>query len=256
MKLVRIPPMNRPHIIVNVAMTADGKIDSTARKSATISSPTDKARVDILRASVDAILVGGRTLLNEDPKLTVKSGKLRAERLQKGWSENPAKVGVITEIPAMAANGIMQINGAGGRTTSTPLRQFLTAGSAQVYLFTTDCVDPDLVNRFENAGAIVKAERKERVDLAAVFRSLQHDGIRSVLVEGGGTLIAELFRLNLVDELSIYIAPKIFGGTNSPTPADGMGFMENQAPSLKLKSVEILDDEGGILVHYTTENKE
>jgi 2,5-diamino-6-(ribosylamino)-4(3H)-pyrimidinone 5'-phosphate reductase len=256
MKLVRIPPMNRPHIIVNVAMTADGKIDSSARKGANISSPADKARVDILRASVDAVLVGGRTLLSEDPKLTVKSDKLRAERLQKGWPENPAKVGVITEIPAMAANGILQITGSGRRTSSTPLRQFLTAGNAQVYLFTTDCIDPDMVTRFENAGATVRAEGKDRVDLAAVFRSLYDDGIRSVLVEGGGTLIAELFRLNLVDELSIYIAPKIFGGSNSPTPADGMGFMENQAPRLKLKSMNILDDEGGILVHYIMENKE
>ena len=76
--------MNRPRILVNVAMTADGKIDSATRKGAAISSLVDKARVDELRASVDAVLVGGRTLLNEDPKLTVKSAGLRAERLRKG----------------------------------------------------------------------------------------------------------------------------------------------------------------------------
>ena len=72
--------MERPHILVNVAMTADGKIDSIARKGATISSNRDKTRVDGLRASVDAVLVGGRTLLDEDPKLTIKSAALRAER--------------------------------------------------------------------------------------------------------------------------------------------------------------------------------
>jgi 2,5-diamino-6-(ribosylamino)-4(3H)-pyrimidinone 5'-phosphate reductase len=248
--------MNRPYIIVNVAMTADGKIDSSARKGATISSQRDKARVDSLRASVDAVLVGGRTLLNEDPKLTVKSAELRAERLKQGRPENPAKVGIITEIPALATQGVLQINGAGGNENGFPLIRFLTAGKSQVYLFTTDCVSPELVTGFESLGATVRAEGKDKVDLAAVFRSLHQDGIRSVLVEGGGTLIAELFRLNLVDELTVYIAPKIFGGTNSPTLADGGGFAEDKAPRLKLKSVETLDDEGGILVHYITEDKE
>jgi 2,5-diamino-6-(ribosylamino)-4(3H)-pyrimidinone 5'-phosphate reductase len=254
--VVRITPMNRPHIIVNVAMSADGKIDSTARKGATISSAVDKARVDRLRASVDAILVGGRTLLNEDPKLTVKSAELRAERLRKGWPENPAKVGVISEIPALTMSSNQAANGGSVRTMETPLRQFLTSGPAQVYLFTTQCIDADMVARFENAGATVRTEGNERVDMVSVFRTLHQAGIRSVLVEGGGTLIAELFRLNLVDELTVYIAPKILGGTTAPTLADGEGFLENQAPGLDLKSVEILDDEGGILVHYFSKNKE
>jgi 2,5-diamino-6-(ribosylamino)-4(3H)-pyrimidinone 5'-phosphate reductase len=248
--------MTRPHIIVNVAMTADGKIDSAARKGAAISSPADKARVDRLRASVDAVLVGGRTLLNEDPKLTVKSPELRAERLRKGWTENPAKVGIITEIPNLAMSGSKQIASAGRDTLKTPLRQFLTSGPAQVYLFTTECVDPELMTAFEGAGATVRAEGKERVDLVSVFQSLYEEGIRTVLVEGGGTLIAELFRLNLVDELTIYIAPKIFGGTSSPTLADGTGFLESQAPELILRSVEKNDDEGGILVHYVSKHKE
>jgi 2,5-diamino-6-(ribosylamino)-4(3H)-pyrimidinone 5'-phosphate reductase len=89
---------SRPRILVNVAMSADGKIDSVARKGTAISSIADKRLVDELRASVDAILVGGRTLLNEDPQLTVKSAELRAERLRKGWPENPARVGVVTDM--------------------------------------------------------------------------------------------------------------------------------------------------------------
>jgi 2,5-diamino-6-(ribosylamino)-4(3H)-pyrimidinone 5'-phosphate reductase len=248
--------MNRPHIIVNVAMSVDGKIDSSARKGATISSRADKARVDRLRASVDAVLVGGRTLLNEDPKLTVKSAELRADRLRKGWPENPAKVGVISEIPAMAMSNVQTINGGSLNNLVPPLRQFLYSGPAKVYLFTTECVDPGVVTRLEGAGATIHAEGKERVDLVKVFRSLHQAGIRTVLVEGGGTLIAELFRLNLADELTIYIAPKILGGATAPTLADGSGFLENQAPGLKLKSVEILDDEGGILVHYLSKVKE
>jgi len=75
--------MKRTRIFVNTAMTADGKIDSAARVGATISSIADKRGGDELLASLDAVLSGGQTLLNEDPKLTVKSAKLSPERLRK-----------------------------------------------------------------------------------------------------------------------------------------------------------------------------
>src|SRR5512136_1444679 len=88
--------MNRPHVLVNVAMSTDGKLDGVARKGMAISSSADKARVDRLRASMDAVLVGGRTLLDEDPKLTVKSPGLRAQRTARGLEENPAKVGIVS----------------------------------------------------------------------------------------------------------------------------------------------------------------
>ena len=86
----------RPHVLVNVAMTADGKIDTATRNGATISSTADKLRVDRLRAASDAVMVGGRTLIKENPKLTVKSGKLRQERVSRGLEENPAKVGIVS----------------------------------------------------------------------------------------------------------------------------------------------------------------
>ncbi|MCX6037415.1 MAG: dihydrofolate reductase family protein [Chloroflexi bacterium] len=242
--------MNRPRILVNIAMTVDGKIDSAARKGAAISSRADKRRVGELRASVDAILIGGRTLLNEDPRLTVKSAELRAERLRKGWPENPAKVGVVTDV------GADLVVAPEGQGQALPLRRFLTSGPAQVYLFTTRCTAPEVLAAFETAGATVHVMGQERVDLVAVFRTLHEAGIRSVLVEGGGTLIAELFGLGLVDELTIYIAPKIFGGNSAPTLADGHGFLPNQAPGLKLESVEKFDHEGGILVHYFVEHEE
>src|SRR3990172_8546286 len=89
--------MNRPFVFINVAMTADGKIDTIARKGAAISSQRDKERVDQLRAEADAVMVGGKTLLEEDPKLTVKSEALRMERVARGLPPNPVKVGVVTK---------------------------------------------------------------------------------------------------------------------------------------------------------------
>ena len=71
---------SRPRILVNVAMSVDGKLDTVHRKGATISSAADKMRVDNLRADVDAVMVGGRTLLQENPGLTVKSQGMRSGR--------------------------------------------------------------------------------------------------------------------------------------------------------------------------------
>src|SRR5260221_4145459 len=88
--------MNRPFVFINVAMTADGKIDTFARTGAAISSQRDKERVDQLRAASDAVMVGGRTLLDEDPKLTVKSEELRAEPDPLGLASNPIRMRVST----------------------------------------------------------------------------------------------------------------------------------------------------------------
>src|SRR5256885_2076670 len=89
--------MGRPYVLINVAATVDGKIDTVERRGAKISSEADWQRVDALRASVDAVMVGGRTLLDEDPRLTVRSPELRADRIARGAPENPAKVGVLSQ---------------------------------------------------------------------------------------------------------------------------------------------------------------
>jgi 2,5-diamino-6-(ribosylamino)-4(3H)-pyrimidinone 5'-phosphate reductase len=245
--------MNRPYIQINVAMTADGKIDLVTRNGASISSKADICRVDELRASVDAVMVGGHTLLSEDPDLTVKSMKFRQDRVFKGLPENPAKIGIISEIPVLGTFRNDLTNMGGHRQV---LQQFLNSGPAKIFLFTSRCNTPEVLAAFENTGAKVQALGQERVDLEAAFQSLYQAGINSVLVEGGGTLIAELFRLKLVDELTIYIAPMIFGGHSAPTLADGNGFPMEQAPRLILESVEIIDELGGILVHYFVAHEE
>ncbi len=83
--------MDRPFVHINVAATADGKIDTFERHGAAISSARDKERVDRLRAEADAVMVGGHTLHDEDPKLTIKSESLRAERLAADFRRIPPK---------------------------------------------------------------------------------------------------------------------------------------------------------------------
>lgn len=212
-------------------MTADGKIDTAARKGAGISSDEDWARVDQLRAAVDAVMVGGQTLTAEDPRLTVKSEKLHQQRVEKGLSANPAKVGIISDAQ-------IPLDG-----------KFITEGGARVFVFTTEQTNPHQVAALRSAGAEVHILGEDRVDLSAAMKQLRSMGVKQVLLEGGGTLNAAMFAEGLIDEVKIFLAPKIFGGSTAPTLADGPGLSFDQAVHLSLQNLETTPN-GGILLTY------
>jgi 2,5-diamino-6-(ribosylamino)-4(3H)-pyrimidinone 5'-phosphate reductase len=223
--------MNRPFVFINVAMTADGKIDTFERKGAAISSPSDKARVDQLRAGADAIMVGGRTLLDEDPKLTVKSEELRAERVAGGRPPNPIKVGIVTE------------------ANIKPESQFLNAGPADIVIFTTQRTSKRHLALLTSRHVDVYVDKAAKVDLPGALAILKEIGVERLMVEGGSRLNFELLRLGLVDEITAYIAPMIFGGESAPSLASGAGLSRDEAIPLKLVDTEIGED-GGVLRKY------
>ena len=183
--------MNRPFVFINIAMTTDGKIDTFERKGSAISSQGDKERVDQLRASADAIMVGGRTLLDEDPKLTVKSEVLRAERAARGLSPNPMKVGIITEANLRADSN------------------FLNAGPADIVIFTTHRTSKEHLALLKSRRVDVYLDDTDKVDLQGALAVLKEIGVERLMVEGGSTLNFELLQLGLVDEVTAYEAPMI-----------------------------------------------
>lgn len=212
-------------------MTADGKIDTFERKGSAISSRRDKERVDELRSAADGILVGGKTLLDEQPKLTVKNEALREGRIQRGLSPNPIKVGVAT-------------------TANIPLdSDFIKAGNTRVVIFTTSQTSISQIEILRAHGVEVFIDDALRVDLTKMMLTLKKIGVDHLMVEGGGTMNFELMRLGLVDELMIYVAPMVFGGANAPTLADGLGLNRGNAIALKLQNIETQED-SGILLHY------
>ena len=223
--------MERPYVFLNVAMTADGKIDTFERRGASISSQRDKERVDRLRAEADAVMVGGRTLLNEDPKLTVKSADLRAAREANGLTPNPAKVGIVSVADLK------------------PDSAFLTVGPARIVIFTTQGTSKKQLDFLRARGVELFVDEKQRVDLPKALHTLKEIGINRLMVEGGGTLNFELLRRGLVDELTAYVAPLVFGGESAPTLAAGPGLVRNAAILLKLVDAEAWED-GGVLLKY------
>jgi 2,5-diamino-6-(ribosylamino)-4(3H)-pyrimidinone 5'-phosphate reductase len=228
--------MDRPFVTINVAATADGKIDTFERRGAAISSARDKERVDQLRAEADAIMVGGHTFHDEDPKLTVKSESLRAERLALGLSANPAKVGVSSRLHLKRESN------------------FLNAGAARIFLFTTPQTDEAQLAMLRSCGAQVFIHEGERVNLISMLETLKNIGINRLMVEGGAALNFELMRLDIVDELTIYVAPMVFGGESAPGTAAGSGLIRSDAIPLKLVESQAWDD-GGVLLRYQFEKR-
>ncbi len=218
----------KPYVILNVAMTVDGKIDTYERHGARISSTRDLERVDRLRASVDGVIVGGHTLHDEDPRLTVRSEALIAERIARGQSAQPARIGIAS------------------RLSLRPDARFLNP-SARVLVFVPHGCAPNPTNGLE-----VLEVGDGRVDLMGVMSALTRMGMQRVLVEGGGTLNFSLFNLGLVDELQAYVAPIVFGGATAPTLADGGGVSREQALRLGPPQVEVWPD-GGVLLRYMVE---
>lgn len=215
--------MEKPFVFINAAMSVDGKISTVERRQVRISNDADLRRVDGLRAGVDAVLVGMTTVVGDDPKLTVKSEKLRKERIRQGKPGNPMKV-TVGKIDNMKIDS-----------------DFLDYGDAEVVIFTTEKSDPQKIGELKEKARIFVGGG-ERVDLRYVMRTLREMGVERVMVEGGGMMNYELIKERLVDEIYVAIAPKIFGGDSAPTLVDGGGFREDGAVGLEFTDIEKLGD--------------
>jgi len=215
-------------VVVNAAMSADGKLSTRRREQLRISSDEDFRRVEELRAESDAVMVGVGTVVADDPSLTIDDPDLRADREAAGRPPNPARVVADSRI-------------------RTPPDASVLDDAAATYLLVSDQAPPGFVTRMEDVGATVVTAGRDRVDLAAALEVLAGEGIDQLMVEGGGELIAGLFEASLVDELFVYVGPMIVGGRSAPTLADGDGFVED-FPQLVLESVERLGE--GVLLSY------
>jgi 2,5-diamino-6-(ribosylamino)-4(3H)-pyrimidinone 5'-phosphate reductase len=211
--------LRRPKVIINSAISADGKISSFERRQVRISGKADLRRVDILRSESDAIMVGVETVLADDPGLRVKSEQLRTERAALGKPENPMRV---------VADSLAR---------TPPDAQVLGVGC----IVAVSAAAPQ--ERLANLARRCEVVRcgDERVDLRELLRVLYEKGVKHLMVEGGGTLNWSMVQEGLVDEICTYIGALIIGGKDAPTLMDGIGYASD-FPRLKLISLERLDD--------------
>jgi 2,5-diamino-6-(ribosylamino)-4(3H)-pyrimidinone 5'-phosphate reductase len=217
------------HVLVNAAISVDGKLSTRERTQVPISGREDFDRVDALRADHDAVMVGVGTVVADDPSLTVDDPDRQAAREARDDPPNPARVVADSRI-------------------RTPTDARVLDGAAETFLLVSEAAPADFVEGMEEAGATVIVAGSDRVDPRAAFAALEDHGIDQLMVEGGGEMIFSLFEAGLVDELSIYVGSQVMGGREAPTLADGEGFVEN-FPQLRLETVERIDE--GVHLSYS-----
>ncbi|HEY3274017.1 MAG TPA: 2,5-diamino-6-(ribosylamino)-4(3H)-pyrimidinone 5'-phosphate reductase [Methanocella sp.] len=216
--------LDRPFTFINSAMSADGKISTKRRKQVKISGKADFDRVDELRATSDAVMVGIGTVLADDPSLTVKSPERRQQRVARGLEENPARVVVDSQ----------------ARTPVTA--DIFNKGVGKRIIVVSKAAPAERVRPLATKAEIIVAGESE-VDLAQMVVELKKRGIGRLMVEGGATLNYGMMSNRLVDELSVFVGNLIIGGRDAPTLMDGPGITErSEAVGLKLARCEPMDE--------------
>jgi 2,5-diamino-6-(ribosylamino)-4(3H)-pyrimidinone 5'-phosphate reductase len=214
--------MKRPRVIMNCAMSADGKIALPTGKQLRISSEEDIARVYQLRNECDAVLVGVGTILSDDPKLTVKETYVKNPH-------NPLRV--VLDSQGRTPNNSLVLN----KTANTLI--ITEKGHGQSFEG----------QHIEVVGCTV--DEHGLLDIPCILELLFHRGIRTLLVEGGGTVIWSFLKSGMVDDLYVYIGPCIIGGKNTPTMAGGAG-IAREDEVIHLRIVESHRMGAGMLIHY------
>ncbi|MET7876333.1 RibD family protein [Micromonospora profundi] len=190
------PAPPRPYVLLSCATSIDGYIDDASEQRLLLSNDDDLDRVDAVRASCDAILVGAATVRRDDPRLLVRSAARRAERVARGRPASPTKV-------TLTARGDLD-----------PTARFFTAGdSARLVYCATGAVEKAR-ERLGRLATVVDAN--EPVDPAWILADLADRGVRRLMVEGGGTVHAQFLTAGLADELHLVVAPFFVGDGRAP----------------------------------------
>jgi len=188
----------KPFVVLKTAMSLDGKIATSKGESKWITGEESRKKVHQERAYLTGIMVGINTVLKDNPKLTARILNVK----------NPVRIVVDSQLRIPLDTNIVQ-----------------KQEEAPTIILTTKKADPEKVSLLTEKGVtvLIVSEQKGRVNLREGMEKLGERNIDSILLEGGSELNYSSLEARIVDKVQVYIAPKIIGGTTSPTPVGGKG---------------------------------
>lgn len=221
----------RPYVILNAAMTLDGKI-ATSSGSSNISGAKDLERVHELRKDCDGIMVGIGTVLADDPRLTV-------HKIDAKPSDNPVRIVVDSKC-------------------RTPADARITNGDSKTIIamaneYKDEFKASDKYEILKRKGVKFFFSGDVQVDLKMLMIYLHEEGIDKLMLEGGSTLNFSMIKAGLIDEISICVAPMVVGGVNAKTFFDGEGF-NTMDESVKLKLIDYYRLDKDFILNYKVLN--
>ncbi|MGD0258652.1 MAG: dihydrofolate reductase family protein [Verrucomicrobiota bacterium] len=219
------PPL--PFLLVNMAMTADGKIATANRAVSSFGSRRDREHLLQLRATADAVMAGARTADLNPINMGPGPAKYRRLRLRRGLAEFNLRV-------------IVSRSG-----TVNPGAEIFRRRFSPIIILTTRRATSGRLKKLRALAAEVRICGAKEINFPRALRWLRKKwGIKRLLCEGGAELNDALFRAGLVNELRLTVCPKIFGGRAAPTIADGLGAGSlARATQLELQSARRQGDE-------------
>ncbi len=190
---IKFVTTGRPFVIAKCGMTLDGKIATYTGHSRWVTGEAARHLVHELRNEIDAILVGSRTLMLDDPSLTT--------RINDSAHKDPIRVVLDAGAYLDGERRVFHVE------SEAPT--WVAVSEERVYDFTDD-----LIRVPHGPGG---------VDMFLLMQELGKRNVTSLLIEGGGTTHASAFEAGIVDKVMFFIAPKIVGGRDAVTPVEGQG---------------------------------
>ncbi len=223
-------PSERPRVIANFALTADGKTSTRNRTPTDFTSKRDSRKLLEIRALGDALLVGRGTLEADSMSMSLPRKELQRQRRARGQSPEP--------IRAVLSNS--------GKFD--PSWKIFQAGESERILFTTEKM-PRALREKLGPLATLQITEAESVDTAGVLRFLHRErGVRVLVCEGGPSLFRTLLEIDAIDELYLTRSPHVFGGADAPTLT---GTDPTFLPSIRQARLTSLDVHAGeAFCHY------
>lgn len=217
----------RPFVLLNVAMTADGKIATANRAVAVFGSEKDSDQFYKLRATADAIMSGARTV--DTLPITLGNGgeKYRRLRRRNGLGDDALRVIV------------------SGSASIDPDAEIFKHRFSPIILLTSGRATKPRLKRLGTLVDDIGQFGARELDIAAALEWLAEKWkVKRLLCEGGGGINDLLFRADAVDEINLTICPFIFGGRTAPTLSEGTGIAKlGEARQFQLASMKPIGQE-------------
>jgi 5-amino-6-(5-phosphoribosylamino)uracil reductase len=186
---------DRPYILLSCGMSIDGYLGSASPRRLELSNSADFDRVDAVRASCDAILVGAATVRTDNPRLLVRSQNRREARAALGLPTSPMKV-TVTE-----------------RVELDPCADFFTTGDNEKLVY---CASPRVIDARSRLGEVATVvDGGQRVRMRRLSEDLGARGVQRLMVEGGGMVHTQFLTDDLADELQLVVAPFFVGDSRA-----------------------------------------
>ena len=224
---------DRPYTLLSCGMSIDGYLGSASPRRLELSNDADFDRVDAVRASCDAILVGAATVRIDNPRLLVRSKARRDERVSRGLAPSPIKVTVTERVDLDAG------------------ADFFTAGDTEKLVY---CASERVVGARARLGAVATVvDGGQPVEMRRISEDLGARGVQRLMVEGGGKVHTQFLTHNLADELQLVVAPFFVGDSRAPRFVSDGRFPWNPHRHARLAEVRQIGDV--VLLRYALSSR-